>query len=59
MKLDKAKEIIDLNIKEAGPKMPADTLEALKVASSCIAYVLTVKRYPHNIENIPLPGETA
>lgn len=31
MKLTKAIEIGELNIKEAGPKMPPDTLNALKL----------------------------
>lgn len=32
MTIDKAIEIIQLNLKEAGPKMPPDVQEALKLA---------------------------
>lgn len=58
MNKTKAREIIDLNIKEAGKIMPPDTLEALKIGSACITYALKVERYPHEIDNIPIPGET-
>ncbi|GAI55370.1 unnamed protein product, partial [marine sediment metagenome] len=47
MKLEKVKEIIHLNIKEASHKMPADVITALKISIEAIIAVQYVRRnYP-------------
>ncbi|MBA7701265.1 hypothetical protein ES703_109998 [subsurface metagenome] len=58
MKLHKAKEIIDHNIKEAGKKMPPDVKDALVVASSCISGIIAIRCGAISNVNEPLPGET-
>ena len=57
MNLPKAKEILDLNAKEAGAKMPPDTLKAVELGSQAIARLLLARSYgdPHTLG--PLPGE--
>lgn len=40
MNLSKAKEIIDLNIKEAGKKMPPDVKTALTIGSEAIGAII-------------------
>jgi len=57
MNLSKALEILTLNVKEAGKKMPPDTLEALKKAIECTTYCIQVRRFPHEADNIPIPGD--
>lgn len=58
MKLLKAKEIIDLNIKEAGKRMPADCLDALKLGREAISRILSMRGYNINQAIMPLIGET-
>ncbi|MBA7582536.1 hypothetical protein ES708_24466 [subsurface metagenome] len=57
MKLPKVKEILDLNVREAGSKMPPDTLDALKIASHAISRIVTMRSYGINQAILPLPGE--
>ena len=58
MNLQTAKEIIDLNIKEAGNKMPPDTLEALKLNSEADDFIIRNRGYGAvHIPNL-LPSET-
>lgn len=54
----KSKEIIDLNIKVAGKKMPPDTLEALQQAS--LALERHIQRHHLTFSEMmePLIGET-
>lgn len=40
MNLPKAKEIIDLNIKEAGKKMPPDVRKALTLGSQALSSII-------------------
>lgn len=58
MNLQKSREIIILNVKEAGNKMPPDVKMALIIAAEAEDYVLEIR---HNI-NTPypelLPNET-
>jgi len=44
MKLEKAKEIVELNIKEAGNKMPPDCLAALKLENEATKRILDARR---------------
>lgn len=57
MLYDKAIEILDLNIKEAGKKMPPDILDALKLGRQAVAYCRDVHRFPHLAEELPLPSQ--
>lgn len=58
MKLDKAIEIGELNVKEAGAKMPSDTLVALKILIEAGKCVRKIRHYPYPDEVLQLPGET-
>lgn len=58
MNLPKAIEILDLNISEAGRRMPADTLTALKLAKEALERIQSHRRDKWSILNIPLPSET-
>lgn len=58
MKLIKAKEILELNIKLAGKKMPPDTLEALKLSIEAIKRVKACRPVDCYAPEILLPGET-
>lgn len=58
MKLSKAIEILDLNIKEAGSKMPTDTLDALKIGRHAIERIEECRLADHTIKEDLLPGET-
>ena len=57
MKPQKAIEIIELNIREAGPKMPPDTLEALKLHVFAFKRLLKMRSYGIGQAILPLPGE--
>lgn len=57
MKLAKAKEILDLNIKEASKQMPPDTLQALKIASEGLNYILHLRAFSIQFRNQMLPSE--
>ena len=57
MEPTKAREILDLNVKEAGSKMPPDTLAAVKMGSAAISRILTMRSYGINQAILPLPGE--
>jgi len=58
MNIEKAIEILSLNVKEAGRKMPSDTLTALKLGIAALKRVeenrLPVRPYLGQ----PLAGET-
>jgi len=58
MKPSKAKEIIDLNIKEAGKQMPPDTLAALKLISEIAGWFIAYRLSELGSNGILLPGET-
>ena len=58
MKLDKAIEILELNLKEVGKKMPVDTSAALALSIEAQKRVIEA-RTPESINpHLPLPGET-
>jgi len=58
MKLTKAIEIGELNIKEAGPKMPPDVLDALKLLVAAGKREQTLRyEIPYDRDGL-LPGET-
>lgn len=58
MNLQKSKEIIDLNIKEAGKKMPPDVKNALTLGSESIDAILKWREdYDDNLL-LNLPSET-
>lgn len=55
--LDKAREILKLNLHEAGPKMPPDVKDALSLA---IAAIEAIQDYRSGVDtelDAPLPGE--
>jgi len=57
MELNKAIEIVELNIKEAGKKMPPDCLAALKLENEAAKRIVDARwGYTHEII-APLPGE--
>lgn len=58
MKLSKAREILKLNVKKAGPKMPPDTLEALKLGIEALKRLQTMRVWRSAGTSDPLPGET-
>jgi hypothetical protein len=59
MTLVKAKEIIDLNLKEAGKKMPPDVVIALTLASEDIDRTLYWRGAGHyDFCSVLLPSET-
>ncbi len=55
--IDKAIEILELNVQEAGKKMPADTLEALKLAIEAVKVVKAIRPYSNSNKSYYLPGE--
>jgi len=58
MKLEKVKEILELNIKEAGKQMPPDVKTALEISLQAVDRELSWRqRYPHQ-SHFPFPGET-
>lgn len=58
MNLEKAKEIINLNIKDRSPRMPPDVLDALKLGSEAITRVQDIRTGKITMISIPLSGET-
>lgn len=58
MTADKAKEIIDLNIKEAGKKMPPDVKDALQLSSENLERLLYARIVPDAYYTRLLPSET-
>lgn len=58
MTLPKAIEIVELNIKEAGKKMPPDCLDALKVCCEAAKYIDICRHNPNCFNISLLPGET-
>lgn len=58
MKLDKAKEILNLNLKEAGHKMPADCRDAVMLGIEAINRVQQYRLYPEFRNSALLPGES-
>lgn len=58
MKLSKAKEIIDLNLKEAGKKMPPDVRSALQLGSEAIDRCLFARKETSFVGPALLPSET-
>lgn len=58
MLINKAFEILQLNIKEAGKKMPPDTLTALKMANSALHRILTMRSYNIDQALFLLKGES-
>lgn len=58
MKLLKAIEIGELNVREAGKKMPADTLDALQLLIEAGKVIKEWRHYPFPDGVIQLPGET-
>ena len=56
MNLQKAREIIQLNLKEAGSTMPPDVRDALKIAARCITITDILQlTYPEIIGKITSP----
>lgn len=58
MKVQKAIEILDLNVKEVGPKMPPDTLDALKLGIEALERIDGLRSAGHYIAMPLLKGET-
>jgi len=58
MKLTKAKEIIQLNLKEAGSKMPSDVRTALIMHSGAVTRIEQLRETGGTIADYSLPGET-
>jgi len=58
LKLTKAIEILDLNIKEAGKKMPADTLDSLKLGVEALTVIGYLRNAERPIRPPLLSGET-
>jgi len=58
MKLEKAIEILELNVKEAGNKMPADCLKAIKLGIEAMEEVKYYRNNPLSYVIKLLPGET-
>lgn len=58
MKLDKAIEIQELNVREAGLKMPPDVLKALILSTQVLKHILAWRN--DNDEDLlwDIPGET-
>ena len=58
MKLAKVREILELNIKGAGKKMPPDTLIALVISHECVKWRILMEKEYGSWCGPPLPGET-
>lgn len=56
--LTKAIEILQLNIQEAGNKMPPDCKQAIQLGIDALIRVLDVRRFPEASNWKPLPSET-
>lgn len=59
MNIPKAIEILKLNVREAGNKMPADTLKALNLGVEGLERIQSYRRDKRHMANIPLPSETS
>jgi len=57
MKIDKAKEILDLNIREAGTKMPPDVKTAVQIGSEAINYIIRLRACSIKHRQAILPSE--
>lgn len=58
MKLSKAKEILELNVNEAGLSMPHDTLAAVKLSIEAITRLVHARKWSTRSIFELLPGET-
>lgn len=58
MNLEKAKEIIYLNINEAGKKMPSDVLTAITIGSEAIVFFERWRLGYYFSPSYRLPSET-
>lgn len=58
MKLETAIEILELNARVAGKRMPSDTLDAIKLGVEALKYRLELEQTDPEITLEPLPGET-
>lgn len=58
MKLGKAIEILELNIKIAGAKMPPDTLTALRLVTQVAKAVKASLPHDDSFSSANIPGET-
>lgn len=56
--LKKAIEILELNIKEAGSKMPPDCRDALQLGIEALYRCQEFRKYTTPKVYMPLPGET-
>lgn len=59
MNLPKAKQILELNIKEAGKQMPTDTLTAVKLGSQAISRLSLARSFGDKHCQGRLPDEDA
>lgn len=58
MPISKAIEILQLNLKEAGLKMPPDCAAAIALGSEAFKLILTMRKNRVIAATFPLPGET-
>ena len=58
MKIEQAIEILDLNVKEAGNKMPPDVKDALSLAIEALERVNIIRSIDPARPITPLPSET-
>jgi len=58
MNLQKAKEILDLNIRQRSPQMPPDVKDALKLGIEALDYINSWRGTNSPMSNIRLPSET-
>ncbi|MBA7696704.1 hypothetical protein ES703_105355 [subsurface metagenome] len=58
MNLEKAIEILDLNVRQRSPRMPPDVLDALKLGSEALKRCITLAQNNPLWAAKPLPGET-
>lgn len=58
MTIPKAIEIIDLNLKEAGDKMPPDVKDALELGKEALNYISLNRSLWGDLEAFKLKGET-
>lgn len=58
MKLTKAIEILDLNLKEAGSKMPPDCRDAVQLSIEALKHLQHERDLRIGFWTDPIPGET-
>lgn len=58
MRLETAKEILELNLQEAGKKMPEDVKDALGLGIEALKYFIDQREEWIKSIHEPLPGET-